>query len=40
MRQNVTKYEACELVMPKELLNDEIEQVTREAIRFRSSKAM
>ncbi len=39
MRQNVTKCEADELVMLKELLNDEIEQVTCEAIRLRDSKS-
>ncbi len=39
MRQNATKCEAGGLVMPKGLLNDEIEQVTREAIRFKRSKS-
>jgi len=39
MRQNVTKCEAGELVMPKGLLNDEIEQVTRQPICLKRSKS-
>ncbi|MFZ0944279.1 MAG: response regulator [Syntrophobacteraceae bacterium] len=39
MRQNATNWEAGKLVMPKELLNDEIAQVTREPISLRGSKS-